>query len=204
MHGPCGHFCAKVAPFTWLLPMTTLINNPAFDRPQPPLHTQTTMTTWPPYKPNERTTTIDNGRWSTWPAQRTNGYNGRQATSPVTSLDQRATSPAQRTNNNDGWRATPPALRTKDNNSDQLVNGHATTSRRWWRMSSSLSVNLGEHHDSPPHLLYSHENQGATPPSVTWQLTLGFLLLTTLPTPGLCPTSPLRSSACRAAMGSFV
>ena len=32
----------------------------------------------------------------------------------------------------------------------------------------------------------------------------GLLLLTTLPTPGLCPMSPLWASACRVAMGPFI
>jgi len=86
----------------------------------------------------------------------------------------------------------------------KLVNGCAMMSRRWQCMLLSLSINLSEHHDSPPCLLYSHENQGATSLSATWQLTLGLLLLTTLPTPGLCPMSPLQASACRAAMGPFI
>jgi len=51
--------------------------------------------------------------------------------------------------------------------------------------------------------LFTWEPRG-TSPSVTWQLTLGLLLLTTLPTPGLCPTSLLWASACRAAMGPFI
>jgi len=182
----------------------------------PPTTTQTTTTTQPPYQPN--------GWWATWPAQQTNGYNRQQATSPVqwTNNDdgQQATSPAQQTQ----WPQTVSHLASPMDEQQQrmashptsptdeqqwwtvtkLVNGCATTSRWWQRMSSSLSVNLSEHHDSPPCLLYSHENQGATSPSATWQLTLGLLLLTTLPTPGLCPMLPLRASACRAAMGPFI
>jgi len=215
MHGPCGHVCAKVAAFTWLLPTTTMLPltapnhhcTPKQQRQRGHLTSRTgerqpsTTDGDPPDQPNGRTVTTggepphQSPVWTNEPPHQPNGHGDHR---------RQTTSPAQRTNNNNGWRATPPAQRTKDNDSDQLVNGRATTPRRWRRMLSSLSVNLGEHHDSPPHLLYSHENQGAMPPSATWQLTLGFLLLTTLPTPGLCPTSPLRASACRAAMGSFI
>jgi len=141
------------------------INNAApFNCPQPPLHTQTTMTMdgKPPDQPN---------RWMATTGSEPPHQPNRQMT-------------------------------TMDGN--QLVNGCAMTSRRWRCMSSSLSVNLGEDHASPPLLLSSHENQGATLLSAMWQLTLGFLLLTTLPTPGVCPTLLLRASACRAAMGSFI
>ena len=183
MHRPCGHVCAKVAPFTWLLPMTTLTSTRLL-----PL----TASNHHPNNNNNAATlpaqqTNSNGQQATWPAQQTNGYNRWQATLPV-----------HWTNNDDGQQATSPAQQMNNND------GCATTSRQWQCMSSSLSVNLSEHHDSPPCLLYSHENQGATSPLATWQLTLGLLLLTTLPTPGLCPTSPLRASACRAAMGPFI
>jgi len=190
MHGPCGHVCAKVAPFTWLLPMTTLTS------------TRLLPSTTPNHHPNnnDNTATLpaqqtnDNGWRATWPAQQTNGYNRQRATSPAQQTQQRqmASHLASPTDEWQWWMVT------------KLVNGCATTSRRWWRMPSSLSINLSEHHDSPPCLLYSHENQGAMSPSATWQLTLGLLLLTTLPTPGLCPMSPLRASACRAAMGPFI
>ena len=136
----------------------------------------------------------NNRQWATWPAQWTNDNGSQQATSP-----------AQQTNNNNRRQATPPPNRqTTTTDGNQLVNGCATKSRQWQCMLLSLSINLGEHHDSPPHLLHSHENQGAMLPLVTWQLTLGFLLLMTLPTPGLCPMSPLWASACRVAMGSFI
>jgi len=166
MHGPCGHVCAKVAPFTWLLSHDhPHINNTApFDHPQPPLHTQTTTTmdSKPPDQPNRWTATTGSE-----PPDQPNGR-----------------------------------MTTMDGN--QLVNGHATMSRWWRHMLSSLPINLGEDHASPPRLLSSHENQGAMSPSAMWQLTLGFLLLTTLPTPGLCPMLPLRASACRVAMDSFI
>ena len=60
MHGPCGHVCAKVVPFTWLLPMTTLTSTVLLPLTTPNYH-WTTMTTdsEPPDQPNRQMTTMD-------------------------------------------------------------------------------------------------------------------------------------------------
>ena len=202
MHGPCGHVSAKVAPFTWLLPTTTLTSTRLLPSTAPNHHPNNNDNT--ATLPAQRTN--NNGQWATWPAQQMNGYNRQQATSPV-QWPQTVSHLASPTDEQQQWMASHPTSSTDEQQwwmVTKLVNGCATTSRRWWHMSSSLSINLSEHHDSPPCLLYSHENQGAMSPSVTWLLTLGLLLLTTLPTPGLCPMSLLWASACRATMGPFI
>ena len=73
MHGPCGHVCAKVAPFTWLLPTTTLTSTMCCLQPPP------TTTAHPNNNDNMATLpaqwTNNDNRWrATWPAQQTNGY----------------------------------------------------------------------------------------------------------------------------------
>jgi len=203
MHGPCGHVCASGTIY-----MTTSHNHPHINKAAP--------FNCPNHHPNNNNNAAtlpaqlmnDNGWWATWPAQQTNSYNRQQATSPAqTQWPQTASHLTSPMDKQQQWMASHPTSPTDEWQQwtvTKLVNGCATMSRQWQHMSSSLSVNLSEHHDSPPCLLYSHENQGAMSPLVTWQLTLGLLLLTTLPTPGLCPMSPLQASACRAAMGPFI
>jgi len=181
MHGPCGHVCARVAPFTWLLPTTTLTS------------TRLLPSTAPNHHPN------NNDNTATLPAQRTASHltsptdeRLQQAVSHLTSpMDKQRWWPASHlkahqtqrpqtashlaspTDEQQRWTASHPTSPTDEQQwwmVTKLGNGCATMSRRWRCMSSSLSVSLSEHHESPPCLLYSHENQGATLPSATWQV----------------------------------
>jgi len=146
MHRPCCHVCAKVAPFTWLLPMTTLTSTMCC------LQLPPTTTAHP----------NNNDNVATWPAQWTNGYkmSHHQSNGQTMNDDdsQQATSPAQQTwwlqtashltsptDKWQQWTVSHPTNRwTTTMDGNQLVNGHATMSRQWQHILSSLSINLGE------------------------------------------------------------
>jgi len=197
MHGPCGHVCARVAPFTWLLPMTTL----------------TSTRLLPSTTPNHHPSNNDNA--ATLPAQWTVSHltsptdeRLQQAASHLTSPTDTMTTdgkpphqPDRRTTTMDGKPPHQPNRQMTMMDGDQAgqwmchnvqtVMTHVVVTVRkfkWAPWVPSLSP------------LFTWEPRG----HVAVGNMAGLLLLTTLPTPGLCPTSPLRASACRAAMGPFI
>jgi len=212
MHGPCGHVCARVAPFTWLLPTTTLTS------------TRLLPSTAPNHHPN------NNNNAATLPAQQMASH----LTSPTDEQLQQAASHLTSPMDKQWWwpashLTSPTDTTTTDGKPPRQPDRQTTTMdgkpphqpNRWMTMMDGDQAGQWMCHDVQTvttHVVVTVCKFKWAPwvpslsPLFTWEPRghvavgdmAGLLLLTTLPTPGLCPMSPLRASACRVAMGPFI